>query len=158
MKAVTFKWQSLSKEQKHPFETASFDDKQRYEKELIDFKKGLFNGRYQSTLVKLQNDSDMVNQALEITDDLMSFLQVKIQQQQIGALKHDGNSDIDELQAQEDAMLADYEKQLEKDNNQSNLKIDSFEDQQHKSVKHLGIKIEVEDQLGGNSQIGVSHL
>ncbi len=100
----------------------------------------------------------MVNQALEITDDLMSFLQVKIQQQQIGALQHDGNSDIDELQAQEDAMLAEYEKQLEKDNNQSNLKIDSFEDQQHKSVKHLGIKIEVEDQLGGNSQIGVSHL
>jgi len=27
MKAVTFKWQSLSKEQKQPFETASFDDK-----------------------------------------------------------------------------------------------------------------------------------
>jgi len=39
----------------------------------------------------------MVNQALEITDDLMSFLQVKIQQQQIGALQHDGNCDIDEL-------------------------------------------------------------
>ena len=130
MKAVTFKWQSLSKEQKRPFETAALDDKQRYEKELNDLKKGLFNNKNQSAQVKLQNDSDMVNQALEVTDDLMTFLQVKIQQQQIGAIQHDGNSDIDELQAQEDAMLAEYEKQLEKDNNQSNnIKIDSYEDQ-----------------------------
>jgi hypothetical protein len=38
----------LSKEQKRPFETAALDDKQRYEKELNDLKKGLFNAKNQS--------------------------------------------------------------------------------------------------------------
>lgn len=45
MKAVSFKWQSLSKEQKDPFERASTEDKQRYERESADFKKGSFQGR-----------------------------------------------------------------------------------------------------------------
>jgi hypothetical protein len=42
MKAVSFKWQSLSKEQKQPFEQIAAEDKQRYDKEFLEFKKGSF--------------------------------------------------------------------------------------------------------------------
>jgi len=42
MKAVSYKWQSLSKEQKHPFEQIASEDKHRYDKEFMDFKKGSF--------------------------------------------------------------------------------------------------------------------
>lgn len=40
MKAVSFKWQSLSKEQKQPFQQIANEDRVRYEKEIGDFKKG----------------------------------------------------------------------------------------------------------------------
>jgi hypothetical protein len=45
MKAVSFRWQGLSKEEKQPFETIANEDKARYDKDLIDYKKGLFQGR-----------------------------------------------------------------------------------------------------------------
>jgi hypothetical protein len=42
MKAVSFKWQSLSSHQKEPFEQMSFEDKHRYERETAEFRKGTF--------------------------------------------------------------------------------------------------------------------
>lgn len=107
MKAVSFKWQRLSKEQKHPFESTATEDKQRYDRESLDFKKGSFQGRNMTPLIKLQTDSEYVSQALELSDDLLQFLQVKHQEE--GAMgkpnesAHENDEDLDELQAQEDA-------------------------------------------------------
>lgn len=42
MKAVSYRWSALTKEQKQPFEQVAIEDKQRYDKEVIDFKKGQF--------------------------------------------------------------------------------------------------------------------
>ncbi len=45
MKAVSYRWGNLSKEQKYPFEQMAVEDKQRYDKEINDCKKGTFMGR-----------------------------------------------------------------------------------------------------------------
>lgn len=45
MKAVSFRWSTLTKDQKVPFENIAVEDKQRYDKEVNEFKKGLFQGR-----------------------------------------------------------------------------------------------------------------
>lgn len=42
MKAVTYQWSNLSKEQKEPFERLANEDKQRYDREVGDCKKGVF--------------------------------------------------------------------------------------------------------------------
>lgn len=42
MKAVSYKWSTLSKEEKLPFEQIASEDKSRYDKEVNDFKKGNF--------------------------------------------------------------------------------------------------------------------
>lgn len=109
MKAVSFKWQRLSKEQKRPFESTANEDKQRYDRESVDLKKRpSYQGRNMTPLIKLQTDSDFVNQALEVSDDLLQFLQVKSQEENAmgkpneGA--HENDDDLDELQAQEDAL------------------------------------------------------
>lgn len=116
MKAVSFKWQRLSKEQKHPFESTANEDKQRYDRESVDFKKGSFQGRSMTPLIKLPTESEFVSQALELSDDLLQFLQIKNQEE--GAMgkanegAHENDDDLDELQAQEDALQTEYEKQL----------------------------------------------
>lgn len=43
MKAVSFRWQGLTKEQKQPFEQAASEDKQRFDKDTSDLKKGSFS-------------------------------------------------------------------------------------------------------------------
>jgi hypothetical protein len=53
------------------------EDKQRYDREVTDFKKGQFLGRTQTPIIKIQNQLDSVSSALEISDDLLQFLQVK---------------------------------------------------------------------------------
>jgi hypothetical protein len=45
MKAVSYRWSTLSKEQKSPFEQIANEDKARYDKEVFDLKKGMFQGR-----------------------------------------------------------------------------------------------------------------
>ena len=45
MKAVSYRWGKLTKEQKGPFDAIANEDKRRYDKELSQFKKGSFNGR-----------------------------------------------------------------------------------------------------------------
>jgi len=42
MRAVSYRWSNLSKEQKLPFEQIAVEDKQRYDREVFDFKKGAF--------------------------------------------------------------------------------------------------------------------
>ena len=42
MKAVSYRWQLLNKDQKLPFEQIAIEDKQRYDREVNDFKKGVF--------------------------------------------------------------------------------------------------------------------
>jgi hypothetical protein len=67
----------------------------------MDFKKGSFQGRNMSPHIKLQMESEFVNQALELSDDLLQFLQVKNQEE--GAMgkpnegKHENDDDLDEL-------------------------------------------------------------
>ena len=41
MRAVLFKWQNLTREQRQPFEHVALEDKYRYERELNDIMKGL---------------------------------------------------------------------------------------------------------------------
>lgn len=53
MKAVSFRWSTLSKDQKLPFEMIATEDKQRYDKEVYNFKKGLFLGRSQTPAIRL---------------------------------------------------------------------------------------------------------
>jgi len=55
MKAVSYRWSTLTKEQKYPFENIAVEDKQRYDKEVFEFKKGQFLGRSQTPLIKLQS-------------------------------------------------------------------------------------------------------
>lgn len=45
MRAVSYRWSTLSKEQKLPFEQIALEDKQRYDREINEFKKGTFLGR-----------------------------------------------------------------------------------------------------------------
>lgn len=45
MRAVSFRWSNLTKEQKLPFESIAIEDKQRYDREVYEYKKGLFMGR-----------------------------------------------------------------------------------------------------------------
>jgi hypothetical protein len=42
MKAVSFRWKQLTKDQKAPFESIAAEDKQRYDREIALFKKGAF--------------------------------------------------------------------------------------------------------------------
>jgi structure-specific recognition protein 1 len=42
VKAVSFKWNSLKKEQRLPYEQIANEDKQRYDREFNEFKKGNF--------------------------------------------------------------------------------------------------------------------
>lgn len=76
MKAVSNRWQTLTKEQKQPFEQIANEDKQRYDKEVFDFKKGVFQGRQATPQMKLQNQLDNVAKALEVNDDILSQLQI----------------------------------------------------------------------------------
>lgn len=78
MKAVSYRWSKLSKEQKTPFEQIASEDKQRYDREVNQFKKGLFLGRSQTPQIKIAEQSnENVKLALEINEDLLEFLQVK---------------------------------------------------------------------------------
>lgn len=43
MKAVSYRWSKLSKDQKAPFEQIANEDKMRYDKEVSQFKKGNYN-------------------------------------------------------------------------------------------------------------------
>lgn len=52
------------------------EDKQRYDKDVYEYKKGQFLGRSQTPSIKLQSES--ISTALEISDDLLQFLQVKV--------------------------------------------------------------------------------
>jgi len=42
MKAVSYRWSNLTKDQKFPFEQIATEDKSRYDREVNDFKKGIF--------------------------------------------------------------------------------------------------------------------
>jgi hypothetical protein len=77
MKAVSYRWQLLTKDQKLPFEQIAIEDKQRYDKEVNDFKKGVFQGRSSTPQIKIQSHLDSVNAALEVSEDILQFLQVK---------------------------------------------------------------------------------
>ena len=78
MRAVSYRWSNLSKEQKTPFEQIAVEDKLRYDKDVTDFKKGAFMGRSLTPQIRIQQgDNENVSTALEISDDLLQFLQVK---------------------------------------------------------------------------------
>jgi hypothetical protein len=45
MRAITYRWKLLTKEQRQPFEQIAIEDKQRYDRDLNLYKKGSFPGR-----------------------------------------------------------------------------------------------------------------
>ncbi len=74
-------------------------------------------------MIKLQIDSEIVSQSLELDNGLIDFINAKIQNGHItdeglrvGDLPQNDN-DLDELQAREDALQTEYERlQREKEN------------------------------------------
>lgn len=93
IKGVTFKWKSLTKELKHPFDQLALEDKSRVERETNDMKRGVLS-KLSSPKFTLPPASEAVNTALELTTDLIAF----IHQNQ---LKYEGDSvniDLDKLQ------------------------------------------------------------
>lgn len=78
MKAVGYRWQLLNKDQKLPFEQIAVEDKQRYDNEVNDFKEGIFKGRSPAPQIKIQSHLDSVNAALEVSNEILEFLQVKL--------------------------------------------------------------------------------
>lgn len=92
IKGVTFKWKSLTKEQKHPFDQLAQDDKTRVEREANDVKKGVLS-KISSPKFTLPPASEAVNTALELTTDLLSF----IHQNQIKFEGDAVNMDLDKL-------------------------------------------------------------
>jgi hypothetical protein len=71
MKAVSYRWGQMTKEQKAPFENVANKDKERYDKEVVESKKGQFMGRSNSQLIKLDDQDENVKAALDISDDLL---------------------------------------------------------------------------------------
>jgi hypothetical protein len=71
MKAVSYRWGQMTKEQKAPFENVANKDKERYDKEVVESKKGQFMGRSTSQLIKLDDQDENVKAALDISDDLL---------------------------------------------------------------------------------------
>jgi hypothetical protein len=57
-----------------PFEQVANEDKQRYDKEVFDFKKGVFQGRQATPQMKLHGLMDNVAKALEVSEDILQFL------------------------------------------------------------------------------------
>mmetsp|Transcript_48399 Transcript_48399/g.35612 ORF Transcript_48399/g.35612 Transcript_48399/m.35612 type:complete len:94 (-) Transcript_48399:1222-1503(-) len=76
MQAVNLKWDSLTKEQKTPFQQVANEDKLRYDRELNEFKKGIFQGRSQSPTLKLASNKDVISQALNVSEDIIEQLQI----------------------------------------------------------------------------------
>ena len=79
MKAVSFRWKQLNKEQKVPFEQIAGEDKQRYDKEIILFKKGAFLGRA-AQQTKINGATNLVKTALEINTEVLDFILANCQQ------------------------------------------------------------------------------
>lgn len=71
------------------------EDKQRYDKEVFDCKKGIFMGRSQTPSIRIQN-SDAVSTALEISDDLLEFLQVGANTDNNDGFKQENQDNLDE--------------------------------------------------------------
>jgi len=63
----------------------SHEDKQRYERESQDFKRGAFLGRNMTPLIKLPANSEVVSSALELNDDLFKFISERQASQSTGA-------------------------------------------------------------------------
>eukprot|EP00347_Sterkiella_histriomuscorum_P011021 403374052 len=76
-KAVSYRWNQLSDQQKSPFQSLADVDKIRYEKEVTDLKNGQFKGKSKQFEISIFQEQLEVKQALEINDDLLIFLQVK---------------------------------------------------------------------------------
>ncbi|TNV85032.1 hypothetical protein FGO68_gene4044 [Halteria grandinella] len=105
IKGVTYKWKSLSKEQKTPFENLAIEDKQRVEKESNDLKRRIIS-KISSPKFILPPTSDAVNTALELTTDLIAYIhqnQAKFESDPSSAL------DIEKLQEQEEYMIMQQE-------------------------------------------------
>lgn len=76
-KAVTYRWNSLSEDQRKPFEDLAEEDRRRFAKEILDFKQGSFKGKSKVFIIKSQQICQITKSALEINDDLLIFLQIK---------------------------------------------------------------------------------
>jgi hypothetical protein len=71
MKAVSYRWGTLTKEQKTPFEQIAIEDKLRYDREGNDYKKGIFQGRSSTPQINIQNYLSPDSLALEVNEDIM---------------------------------------------------------------------------------------
>lgn len=92
MKAVSYKWKGLPKENKLPFELIAGEDKQRYDRETSLFKKGEFLGRVPTSSSQTsmllnasrhaagQENSAAASVALDINEDLLQFITANCQQ------------------------------------------------------------------------------
>lgn len=62
-----------------PFEQIAGEDKQRYDKEVVLFKKGAFQGRAPQQ-TKVNGGTNLVKTALEINTEVLDFIQANCQQ------------------------------------------------------------------------------
>lgn len=70
-RALAFKWQNLTREQRGPFEEMADEDRHRYDKECQDIKKGIVSKKQQKITLKPDQHSSA---ALELTNDLLDFI------------------------------------------------------------------------------------
>ncbi len=78
MKAVSYRWGSLQKEEKLPFERAAQSDRKRYERDNIDLKKGEFHRNKTSDRGNIRSDPE-AQKAFEITEEIKAYLNIQCQ-------------------------------------------------------------------------------
>ena len=78
----------------------SLEDTARYEKELNDLAKGIYQpGKHQP--VKFQGDQQAMTSALELTTELINFIHTH-KLSEVASFKDANTDDLDNLQEQED--------------------------------------------------------
>lgn len=81
----------------------SSEDKQRYERETQDYKKGQFQPRKTQKIMLVQDANS--NAAFDVPDEVFKYIEEKLNSQIDGPNdQKDSNSELDELIAQEDAI------------------------------------------------------